>query len=230
MTAASRAPPAVGRTRADGLVGRDGHVLLAAYEGQLVHFCAGLFHVLEPAGRAIDLGQVGEGLVGVQAALASIRMAPSGPEGLSDRRNPFDLGGHTASSSVPSGPRWATLTFRRCGTRRTPGRSPGPARPDGGDGHVDRHALPLRFGPADEGRLVGGAQPGRGLRVVVVPERRQLAPAGRPARRTPSRTSMPRKRVRRGAALDQTTGSPISNTRPRLTTCVPTSSRSGVSK
>src|SRR5690606_13411227 len=50
---------------------------------------------------------------------------------------------------------------------------------DGGNGHVDGDAVPLRLGEADASRFQGGGEPSGGDLRRVLRERRELAPAGR---------------------------------------------------
>ena len=108
-----------------------------------------------------------------QAALASTRIAPDGPSASRTAST-------RARSSAARLPRLGHLHLRRRAARRRHDR----VRPLGVDrrhGHVHRHRVAQRGGPALDGGLERGGPPAAALGDVVVPERGELAPAGRPA-------------------------------------------------
>ena len=108
-----------------------------------------------------------------QAALASTRIAPAGPRASRTAST-------RARSSAADCPGSATFTFA---VRQPDAETIACARSgvDRRHGHVHRHRRPHRAPASPRRRLDRGGPPAAALGDVVVPERGELAPAGRAA-------------------------------------------------
>ena len=155
---------------ADGLVGGDAHVDLAAYGGQFLDGAAGLLDVLQPACCLVELADVGHGGVDVPDAVGVHPDRPVRAQRVADRLDAGEVFGQGLGVV-------GDLDLGRAAAR-TGGDVVGAFRADRRNGAVDRNAIAHRFGPAQGALLDRGGQPGSGLAVVVVGERAELAPSG----------------------------------------------------
>ncbi|BDZ41291.1 hypothetical protein GCM10025865_05900 [Paraoerskovia sediminicola] len=164
---------------ADRLVGGDGHVDGPAHRRELRDVGARLLDVLEPSGGAVQHADPGDRLVRRPGAVGIDPDEPARTERGPDRLEPGDL---RADRLVrPVGEALRDLDLRRPAPVGGHDDLVGAVRIDGGDGDVHGDGVTARGGPAHVGRLAGRSPPGEGLGVVVLAERRELAPARSPA-------------------------------------------------
>ena len=164
-------PQRVGRAP-HHLVGGDAHVDPAAQRDQLLERGAGLLDVLQAdAGRARRCGRP-------RCRRPRRRWRRPGSRRRARGRRAPPRPGRRSSAA-----RLARLGDLHLGGAAARGRDDRvrPVGVHGGDGHVDRHRRPQRRRPALDGGLDGGGPPPAALGHVVVPERGELAPAGRAA-------------------------------------------------
>ena len=180
----------VGRVRAhdgervlgapDRLVRGDGHggvaALAAPHGRETGHVGARLLDVLEAARRAVEVREAAQRLLGLPGAVRVDAHPTARAERVAHGLEARDLGSEGFERAV--GPALRDLDLGGAAPAGRGDELPGAVRSDRRDGDVHGDPVADGGGPAVVGRLVRGAQPGGGLGVVVVPEGRELAPAG----------------------------------------------------
>ena len=179
----------------------------AAYRGQLGQLGARLFDVLQPAGRAVQGPDRGHRLVDRPAPVGVHPDGAARPERVPDRGHPLEVGG-AATRRVGHLDLGRAAARRR---RRAP--APAPATPPARCSSPEPVRAPARANRA--GGLPGGGQPRTGLGVVVLGERAELPPPGRPVEQQALAHGDPRNRWSAGSRRRRAAPGQPKRTNPR---------------